>query len=67
MTSDVFKGQWKQLKGEIQKQWGNLTDSDLDKVNGSRTELEGIIQEKCGLLKEDAQKQLDILSKKCGC
>jgi hypothetical protein len=35
----------------------------LDKVTWSRTELEGLIQEKCGLLKEDAQKQLDVLSK----
>lgn len=59
MTSDVIKGKWKQFKGEIQKQWGELTDDDLDKIDGDRTKLEGLIQERYGLKKNEVQRKID--------
>ena len=34
MNDDVFKGQWKQLKGEMRQRWNKLTDDDLDVVDG---------------------------------
>ena len=59
MTNDVLKGNWKQLKGEVQKQWGKLTDADLDVVSGERLKLEGLLQERYGLKKEEAQKKFE--------
>lgn len=47
-TSDIFEGSWKQLQGSIQMFWGDITDSELDKVQGSRTKFEGLLQEKYG-------------------
>ena len=43
MDWNRVEGNWKQLKGKIKEQWGNLTDDDLDKIAGKREQLEGKI------------------------
>lgn len=58
MNKDILEGKWKQLKGEVQKQWGKLTDDDLDIVNGSQEKLEGLVQERYGKNKEEAEKEV---------
>jgi len=64
MNSDVLKGQWKQVKGDIQKEWGKLTDSDVEKVGGERAKLEGSLQEHYGYAKEEAAKHVNDFLKK---
>ncbi|WGJ16142.1 CsbD family protein [Methylocapsa sp. D3K7] len=59
MDWNRVEGNWKQLKGKVKEQWGNLTDDDLDKIAGKRDQLEGIIQERYGLNKDAVRKQLD--------
>jgi uncharacterized protein YjbJ (UPF0337 family) len=59
MNWDQIEGKWKQAKGEIKQKWGKLTDDDLDVVNGKQDVLVGKIQERYGITKEEAQKQLD--------
>jgi uncharacterized protein YjbJ (UPF0337 family) len=59
MDWNRVEGNWKQLKGKIKEQWGNLTDDDLDKIAGKRDQLEGKIQERYGINKDAARKQLD--------
>ncbi|MBK8020046.1 MAG: CsbD family protein [Chloroflexi bacterium] len=56
---DVVGGKWKQFVGEVKKQWGDLTDDELMEVNGDREILAGKIQEKYGIAKEEANKQID--------
>jgi uncharacterized protein YjbJ (UPF0337 family) len=63
MNGDVLQGQWKQLRGKIQKQWGDLTDSDLDRIKGTRTEFEGLLQERYGYTKDKAKTELDAFLK----
>ncbi|HRQ60072.1 MAG TPA: CsbD family protein [Alphaproteobacteria bacterium] len=58
MNKDIFEGNWKQLKGEVQKQWGKLTNDNLDIINGSREKLSGLIQENYGVAKDEAEKQI---------
>ena len=58
MNKDQVKGNWKQLKGKIKEQWGKLTDDDLDVIAGKRDQLVGRIQERHGVAKEEAEKQL---------
>ena len=58
MNEDILKGEWTELKGSIQKQWGKLTDNDLSQINGDRTKLAGSLQKIYGLAREDAEKQL---------
>lgn len=52
-------GEWNMIKGEIQKAWGNLTDSEVDRINGSKTRLLGALQQKYGHSREEAWKALD--------
>lgn len=59
MNEDTLKGQWKQLKGKAQQKWGKLTDDDLDVVEGNRTELVGRVQERYGIARDEAEKQVD--------
>lgn len=59
MNEDTVKGNWKQLKGKIREQWGKLTDDDLDVIAGKRDQLLGKIQERHGIAREEAEKQLE--------
>jgi uncharacterized protein YjbJ (UPF0337 family) len=59
MNWDRVQGQWKQLKGKIKTKWGKLTDDDLDIIAGEKDQLIGKIQERYGLKKEEAQKQVE--------
>ncbi len=58
MNWDQAKGQWTQLKGSVRKQWGKLTDDDLDVIGGERERLVGKIQERYGIAKEEAERQI---------
>ncbi|MFC3773697.1 CsbD family protein [Paenibacillus sp. GCM10012303] len=59
MNQDVIKGNWKQLKGEAQKQWGKLTNDDLDVINGEKEKFVGKLQERYGYAKDKAQEEYD--------
>lgn len=59
MNNDQIKGNWKQLKGEARKRWGKLSDDDLDVVAGERDKLIGKVQERHGLAREEAEKEVD--------
>jgi len=59
MNSDTLKGQWKQLKGDVKKQWAKLTDDDLKQIEGHKDKLVGKIQERYGSTREDAERQAD--------
>ena len=64
MNQDRVEGNWKQLKGKVQEQWGKLTDDDIDVIAGKREQLLGRIQERHGLSKEEADVQVRDWEKK---
>jgi uncharacterized protein YjbJ (UPF0337 family) len=59
MNWDRIEGNWKQLKGKIKEQWGDLTDDDLDRIAGRRDQLAGKLQETYGIGKDEAERQID--------
>jgi uncharacterized protein YjbJ (UPF0337 family) len=59
MNWDRIEGNWKQLKGKAKARWGKLTDDQFDVIAGKREQLVGRIQEKYGIAKDDAEKQVD--------
>lgn len=61
MNQDQAKGKWDQIKGSAKKVWGELTDDDILKANGSVDKLYGVIQEKFGDTKEAIKAKLDKL------
>jgi len=64
MNWDQIEGKWTQMKGSAKDQWGKLTDDDLDRAAGKRDKLVGKIQERYGIAKEEAEKQVDAWSSK---
>ena len=58
MNWDRISGDWKQFKGSVKEQWGKLTDDDLTRVNGQRDQLVGRIQNRYGLAKDEAERQV---------
>jgi uncharacterized protein YjbJ (UPF0337 family) len=59
MNTDTLKGQWQQVKGNIRKQWGKLTDDDMDQIQGDAEILAGKLQERYGHSKDEAKQELD--------
>jgi uncharacterized protein YjbJ (UPF0337 family) len=59
MNWDTIEGQWKQFKGRAKQAWSKLTDDDLANLNGKREQLAGKIQERYGMKKEEAERQID--------
>ncbi|GAK40329.1 CsbD family protein [Paenibacillus urinalis] len=63
MDNNVFKGKWNQVKGEAKKQWGKLTDDDLDVIDGEKDKLVGKLQERYGHSRDEAEKEYDNWSR----
>jgi uncharacterized protein YjbJ (UPF0337 family) len=63
MNWDRIEGNWKQIRGKAQVQWGKLTDDDLDVVAGKRGQLSGKLQERYGIAKDEAENQIDTWEK----
>lgn len=59
MNTDIMKGKWKQLKGNVKKQWGKLTDDEVDQIEGNSEVLVGKVQEHYGKTKDEAQAEVD--------
>ena len=58
MTWDEIKGSWRQQKGRLKEKWGELTDDDLDRINGKRDQLLGFLQNRYGRTKEAAEREV---------
>ena len=58
MNWDQIAGNWKQAAGKAKVKWGNLTDNDWTVVKGNRDQLVGKVQERYGIAKEEAEKQV---------
>lgn len=61
MNEQQMEGNWNQFKGKAKRVWGELTDDDFKKAEGSKDKLLGIVQEKFGDAKETAQRKIEKL------
>jgi uncharacterized protein YjbJ (UPF0337 family) len=59
MNTDIFEGRWNQLKGKVKQKWSEFTDDEIGKMEGKADELQGKLQEKYGLSKEQAKKEMN--------
>jgi uncharacterized protein YjbJ (UPF0337 family) len=53
------EGQWKQVKAQVKSKWAKLNDDDLQNLSAKKDELVGKLQERYGLLKDEAERQVD--------
>jgi uncharacterized protein YjbJ (UPF0337 family) len=58
MNEDILKGKWNQAKGQVRNWWGRLTDDDVKMIEGSSERLIGLLQERYGYSKQEAQYQI---------
>ncbi len=58
MNKDIIAGNWKQLVGKAKVQWGKLTDDDLALIEGRQDQLVGKIQERYGIARDEAERQV---------
>ena len=59
LNENTLKGKWLEIKGDIQKAWGKLTDDELDKTKGDMKAVAGLIQQKYGQSQGDFNRKLD--------
>ncbi len=59
MNKDIFKGKWKEIKGKLKQQWGDLTDDDITSVEGKYDELVGKLQKRYGYKRDEAEKNVN--------
>jgi uncharacterized protein YjbJ (UPF0337 family) len=64
MNWDRIQGEWKQLSAQVKTRWAKLTDDDLKKAEAKREALVGAIQERYGVLRDEAEHQVDEWMKK---
>lgn len=57
MNDDILKGKWNEMKGEVKKKWGKITDDDLMVISGEKEKLVGVLQTKYGYAKDNAEKE----------
>ncbi len=65
MNKDIIEGNWKIFKGAARKQWGKLTDDQLDQIAGNREKLLGQIQKSYGIAREEAEMQVKEWEEAC--
>ena len=58
MNWDRVEGNWKQFTGKVKEQWGKLTEDDITVIGGKQEQLVGRIQERYGVAKDEAEKQV---------
>lgn len=59
MNRNQIEGNWEQIKGKVQSQWGKLTDDDLQVIEGDRKQLSGRLQERYGKAQDEADREID--------
>ncbi len=59
MNWDRIQGEWKQLTSSMKGKWAKLTDDDVRLIGAKKDALVGKIQERYGILRDEAERQVD--------
>jgi uncharacterized protein YjbJ (UPF0337 family) len=59
MADPYLKGQWNELKGRVKEKWGELTNDDLDRIEGRRDQLVGAIQQQYGRSRDEVEREVE--------
>jgi uncharacterized protein YjbJ (UPF0337 family) len=62
MNRDILEGKWKEMKGKVKEQWGKLTDDDLDRAEGKAERLIGLLQQRYGYARDEAEREYQRFS-----
>lgn len=59
MNWDQIQGKWTELKGKARAQWGEISDDELAEARGDREQMIGLVQQKYGKVREEAEREVD--------
>ena len=60
MNWGFIEGNWWQMRGNLLRQWGRLTDPQIDSIAGHRDRLARTIRENYGITSEEAENQIKV-------
>jgi len=63
-NENTIKGKWLEIKGEVRKAWGKLTDDELEQTKGDVKAIGGLIQQRYGEAQEDYEQKLSGIVKR---
>lgn len=58
LNRDTLAGEWKQVKGEVKRKWGQLTDDEMTQIEGNYDKLVGAIQKRYGYTRERTEQEV---------
>jgi len=64
MNWTAIETQWTHLKSDLKAHWSKLTDEDIERLGAKRDKLVTKLVERYGMLKEEAEHQVDEWSHK---
>jgi uncharacterized protein YjbJ (UPF0337 family) len=59
MNRDILKGRWSEMKGDLKRKYGNVTDDEWMRISGDRDKLIGMLQQRYGRSKEEITREVD--------
>lgn len=59
MRNDIFTMNWNEIRPHAKQWWGELSEDDLDEVEGDRTRLASLLQERYGRTREEAEVDIE--------
>jgi uncharacterized protein YjbJ (UPF0337 family) len=62
VNTQVLQGRWNQVRGQLKKKWGQLTEDDLKFNSGNIDQLVGRIQQRTGEAREAIESFLDEMT-----
>jgi uncharacterized protein YjbJ (UPF0337 family) len=63
MREEDVREHWQQFRHKIKAQWGKLTEEELDQIAGDRERLIGKVQDKYGIPRDEAERQVEAVSR----
>jgi len=58
MNTLELKGDWNIISGKLKQKWAQLTDDDLQYIDGQQEELLGRIQKRTGATRESVEEAI---------
>jgi uncharacterized protein YjbJ (UPF0337 family) len=65
-TQERMLGNWNKVKGKVKQRWGQLTDDELNEIEGNVDQLVGLIQQKTGDARENIERFVNEFAESAG-
>jgi len=67
MNEYRIKGNWNEIRGKVKEKWGDITDDELDKIDGRTDQLVGAVQKNYGRSLDEAEREVQQWRSNVGC